>query len=330
MRHQFRAVTAALVAVSVVALALVLARAQAPKGTAETRKWTQTRTPWGDPDLQGVWLGTTPTPLERPLDGGKVLLTDKEVEILEQELARRFEAPRPGDPGAYNAFWQDRGKGLKGRTSLIVDPPDGRLPPLTPEAKKRADAARERGRRLAAGPEDLPVRTRCLHWERLITGGVNQYYRIVQAPGYVAINMMRMHDNRIIYMDGRPHLPQDVRQWSGDSRGRWEGTTLVVDTTNFADTREDTWGSKNLHLVERFTRVDADTINYQATLEDPTTWTRPWTVALPLTKDPEGSVGVFEYACHEGNYAMVGILGGARAEERAVTETSKGKRGPSK
>jgi hypothetical protein len=316
-------------AVIAVSLAAVLATAQAPKGTAEAAKWTQTTTPWGDPDLQGVWSGTTPTPLERPLDGGKVLLTDAEVDDLEKELARRFEAPSPGDPGTYNAFWQDRGRALKGRTSLIVDPPDGRLP-LTPEAKKRADAARAAGRRLFAGPEDVPLGTRCLHWERLITGGVNQYYRIVQAPGYVAMNMMRMHDNRIIYLDGRPHLPHDVRQWTGDSRGHWEGTTLVVDTTNFTDTREDRWGSKNLHLVERFTRVDVDTINYEATLEDPTMWTRPWTLALPLTKDPEGSVGVFEYACHEGNYSMVGILGGARAEERAATKAAKGKKGSSK
>ena len=326
MTHRFRVVVmGALAAVIVMPLALVVARAQAPKGTAT--KGTLIKTPWGDPDLQGVWSGTTPTPLERPVDGGKVLQTDQDVEKLEEELARRFDAPpRSGDPGVYNSFWQDRGKGLKARTSLIVDPPDGRLPPLTPDAKKRADAAGEGRRRLFAGPEDVPLGTRCLHWERLITGGVNQYYRIVQAPGYVAINMMRLHDNRIIHMDGRPHLPQDVRQWNGDSRGRWEGTTLVVDTTNFTDTREDRWGSKNLHLVERFTRVDEHTINYEARLEDPTTWTRPWTLALPLVKDPEGSVGLYEYACHEGNYSMVGILGGARAEERAATEAAKGKR----
>jgi hypothetical protein len=304
-------------------MALVVATAQPPQGTANATKWTPTRTSWGDPDLQGVWLGTTPTPLERPVDGGKVLATDDEVEKLEQELARRFDAPpKAGDPGVYNAFWQDRGKGLKGRTSLVVDPPDGRIPPLTAEAKKRASVARDGRPPLPAGPEDVPLGTRCLHWERLITGGVNQYYRIVQAPGHVAINMMRLHDNRIIYLDGRPHLPPDVRQWNGDSRGRWDGTTLVVDTTNFTDTKEDRWGSQNLHLVERFTRVDEHTINYEATLDDPTTWTRPWTLALPLVKDPEGTVGIFEYACHEGNYSLVGILGGARAEERPQTEAA--------
>ena len=317
MRNRLLAVTGAVAAVVVASLAQVLV--------------ADHRTPWGDPDLQGVWTGTTPTPLERPLDGGKVLLTDKDVDDLEQELAQRFEVNRGGgnDPnnltGSYNAFWQDRGRAIKGRSSLIVDPPDGRLPPLTPEglAIKAARPA-PGGSGAADGPEDRNEGERCLHWERLINGGVNQHYRIVQAPGYVAINMERLHDNRIIRLDGRPHLPQDVRQWNGDSVGHWEGATLVVDTTNFTDAKRDPVGSsKNLHLVERFTRVDENTISYEATVDDPTTWTRPWKLALPLLKEPEGTVGIFEYACHEGNYGLVGILGGARAQEKTAKGAAK-------
>jgi hypothetical protein len=318
MRHRLLVLMGALAAVIVVSLVLVRVARQAPTTAAATTP----RTPWGDPDLQGVWSGITPTPLERPGDGGKVILTDEEAEQLEQELVRRWETSFGGgnDPvnttGSYNAVWQDRGRAVKGRTSLIVDPPDGKIPPLTPEALARS-AARSAPGRGTDGPEDRSTGERCLHWERLITGGVNQYYRIVQAPGYVAINTQRLHENRIIPLDGRPHLPQDVRQWNGDSVGHWEGNTLVVDTTNFSDKANYRGSGENLHVVERFTRV-GDTINYEATLDDPTTWTRPWTLGLPLTKDPEGSVGIFEYACHEGNYGMVGILAGARAEEKAA------------
>ena len=317
MRNRLLALIGVLAAVVVVSLAQALAKDH--------------RTPWGDPDLQGVWTGTTPTPLERPLDGRKVLLTDKDVDELEQELARRFEVNRGGgnDPnnltGSYNSFWQDRGRAIKGRSSLILDPPDGRLPPLTPEGlAMRAARAALGVSGPADGPEDRSEGERCLHWERLINGGVNQHYRIVQAPGYVAMNMERLHDNRIIRLDGRPHLPQDVRQWNGDSVGHWEGATLVVDTTNFTDAKRDSVGSsKNLNLVERFTRVDENTINYEAMVDDPTTWTRPWKLALPLAREPEGTVGIFEYACHEGNYGLVGILSGARAQEKAAKGTAK-------
>ena len=172
-------------------------------------------------------------------------------------------------------------------------------------------------------PEDRRPGERCVHWELLINGGVTQWYRIVQVPGYVAINMERMHDNRVIPLDGRPHLPQDVRQWNGDSVGHWEGATLVVDTTNFTNKANYQGSSEKLHLVERFTRVDAQTINYEATIDDPATWTKPWTLALPLSKEPEGTVGINEYACHEGNEQMASILGGGRADDKAAAEAAK-------
>ena len=319
MRCRFFVLMGALAAVIVVCLAPVfLVGSQAPAATAGATKWTQPRTPWGDPDLQGEWTGMTPTPLERPREGQEVI-TDP------VELARRYDL----DPettgrgvGTYNAFWREYGRPVPGRTELIVDPPDGRLPPMTPEAQKRTEAAAalrnaDGSERAPNGPEDRSARERCLNWDILIQGSVSTWYRIVQTPGYVAINQYRMHDMRLIPLDKRPHLPQDVRQWVGDSRGHWEGNTLVVDTTNFNGKTGFQGSSGNMHLVERYTRVDENTINYEATVDDPTVWTRPWTMALPLRRDTEG---FFEYACHEGNHALTGILSGARAQEEAAKE----------
>ena len=342
MRQRFLVLMAAVAATVMVALVPILAA-----GQAQTL-----RTSWGDPDLQGVWTGMTPTPLERPLDKGKIKEleettgTFEEAERIAHERSRqnasaeqRAKELAVGNSGNYNVGWQDSGRPLTGRTSLSVDPPDGRLP-LTPKAladnQQRSNeepdaAAGPGGKGKADGPEDRDLGERCLHWERLITGGTGtQHYRIAQSPGFVAINMERLHDNRVIPLDGRPHLPRDVRLWNGDSRGRWEGATLVVDTTNFINAKQDRLHTNGdlLHVIERFTRVDANTINYEATLEDPTTWTKPWTLALPLWKEPEGTVGIFEYACHEGNTiaggGMLGMLRGARADERA--EAKKGKR----
>lgn len=323
MRRQVFVLIGALMATVIVSLAPVLVAGQ-----------SRFQTPWGDPDLQGVWSGETPTPLERPLAGEKIIQTDEEAAALEQELAKKWEEKRGGgdDPenttGSYNAFWQVRGKPVKRRASLTIDPPDGRLPPRTPAGLAIKAALPPPGvSGKADGPEDRPELERCLHWERLINGTVNQQYRIVQAPGYVAINSERLHENRVIRLGDQTHLPPDVRQWKGDSIGHWEGQTLVVDTTNFADVKRDMVGtSKDLHLTERFTRVDDNTINYQATVDDPTIWTRPWTLDLPLTKQPGGTVALFEYACHEGNYGLQGILRGARAQEKSPKLRSKGKR----
>jgi len=292
---------------------------------AVTKNWTPPRTAWGDPDLQGQWNSQTSTPLQRPVEGKlaeRDTLSEEEAEALEEANRRSFDqAPRAGDPGTYNAFWRDSGKALT-RTSLIVDPPDGRIPPLIPEAQKRIAA--ERAERSKRGPADSPDTYEDLSlWTRCISRGWNgigswysSNYQIFQAPGYVVILQELIHEARIVPLDGRPHLRPHVRQWMGDSRGRWEGNTLVVDTTNF-DPRTDFQGSRDtLHLIERYTRVDDNTIDYQFTIDDPKTFSRRWTVSRPMTRIA-GRVSMFEYACHEGNYAMHGILAGARAKDRA-------------
>ena len=335
MRKSFLASISALVAtIAVVWLAPVPVAGQAPTAAAAataTKNWKSPRTAWGDPDLQGQWNSQTSTPLERPLEGalaGKEEISEEEAETLEAtNRASIDEAPRGGDTGTYNAFWRDYGKSLK-RTSLIVDPPDGRIPPLTPEAQKRIAA--ERAERATRGPNNSPDTYEDLSlWTRCITRGwspigsfYSSNYQIFQIPGYVVILRELIHEPRIIPLDGRPHLPQNVPQLLGDSRGHWEGNTLVVDTTNF-DSRTDFQGSRDtLHLIERYTRVGPDTIDYQFTVDDPKTFTRPWTTAKPLNRFTNG-ISIFEYACHEGNYAMSGILAGARAADKAKAVAAK-------
>jgi hypothetical protein len=216
------------------------------------------------------------------------------------------------------------------RTSLIVDPPDGKIPPLTAEAQQRQAAAEAR-QRFPAGPEDINNALRCVTFgvPRLggnFGAGPYSYYQILQTPGYVVITPEIIHDARIIPLDGRPHLSPSIRQWNGDSRGRWEGKTLVVDTTNFSPQSNFMGSAENLHLVERLTRVAPDTIQYEITLDDPTTWTKPWTAAIHLKQTPNN---IYEFACHEGNLqVMVGMLAGARAEEKAAEEAAK--KGPAK
>jgi hypothetical protein len=295
-----------------------------PAKPSPAKKWTPPRTPWGDPDLQGQWNSQTSTPLQRPQSGplaGRDALSEEEAEEIEDANFRAFDqAPRAGDPGTYNAFWRDTGKPLA-RTSLIVDPPDGRIPPLTAEAQQRLE--RERAERSKRGPSDSPDTYEDLSaWTRCISRGWNgigswysSNYQIFQSPGYVVILQELIHEARIIPLDGRPHLDRRIRQWMGDSRGRWDGNTLVVDTTNF-DPRTNFQGSREtLHLIERYTRVDENTIDYQFTIDDPKTFTRSWTALRPMTRISD-RISVFEYACHEGNYAMAGILAGARANDR--------------
>ena len=212
------------------------------------------------------------------------------------------------------------------RTSLVVDPPDGRIPPFTEEAKERdADRATYNTGRMnrADGPEDRSLTERCLGATLPNFGGEHDFIRIGQSPGYVAIYYERGQGggaNRIIPLDGDPHLSQHIRQWLGDARGRWEGDTLVVDTTNYTHKTSYRGARENLHLVERFTRVDAETLNYAVTVEDPTTWTRPWTAMVPLTKNEDRYNRIFESTCHEGNFGMTGILANTRAAEKAFAE----------
>jgi hypothetical protein len=294
---------------------------------------TPARTAWGDPDLQGIWDFRSVTPMERPSElAGKEVLTDEEAAGFEQETVKRNNQDRrdggaeADNARAYNDFWMDRGTKVVGtkRTSLVVDPPDGKIPPLTEEAQKRAKARTAQRDRPAVGPEDRSLGERCILGFNvgppMAPSAYNNNVQLFQAPGYVVIFNEMVHDARIVPLDGRPHVPQHIRLWSGDARGRWEGNTLVVETTNLRDETNFRGASRDMHLVERFTRVDAETLLYEFTIDDPKTWTRPWTAAIPM-RFTEGPI--FEYACHEGNHGMVGILAGARADEKAAEAAEK-------
>ncbi len=299
---------------------------------ASANQRSSIRTADGRPDLQGLWSFATITPLERPKQfEGKAFLTPAEAAELEKRAetaSSEEEGPAKATDGAtvkptggsnlYNEIFWDRGtKVVKTmRTSMIVDPPDGKIPALTPEGQKRLAA-------FNAGGFDKPqadsYTDRSL-WERCIThnsiprlsSGYNNNVQIVQNPGYVIILYEQIHEPRIVPTDGRPHLPAGVRQWLGDSRGHWEGDTLVIDTTNFTDRTNFRGSGANLHLIERLRRLDADTLEYRFTVEDPTTWVRPWTVEVPWTKTAGPMI---EYACHEGNYGLADILSAARTAD---------------
>jgi hypothetical protein len=319
-------------AIAVATLGWVPIAAQGRNGGEAAGAANIPRTADGRPDLQGVYSFATATPLQRPADlADKPFLTAAEAaEYTKQQAARREQADsnRPdGSVGGYNQFWYEFGTAVVGdrRTSLITDPPDGRLPALTPEGQRRADANRARLRRPAEGPEDRDASERCILGYNagppMVPGGYNQNVQIVQTPDYLVIHNEMVHNARIVPLDSRPHLPGHVRPWSGDSRGRWEGDTLIVETRNFGDRNWNqfsgwNWSSdENLHLIERFSRIDADTVMYEFTVNDPTVWTKPWTAAVPLRNTGEQ---MYEYACHEGNYGMAGILRGARVDEQTA------------
>jgi hypothetical protein len=281
------------------------------------------------PDLQGVWNFSTITPLERPAEfAGKEFLTDAEAAQYEARTVQRNNRDnREGSAdadvaSAYNEFWWDRGVHAarvngRTRTSLIVDPPDGRIPALTAEGQQRA-AARAEARRLhpADGPEDRSLGERCLLFNAgppMLSGPYNNYVQILQNADHVVILNEMIHDARIVPLDGRPHPPAAMRRLLGDSRGRWEGTTLVIETTNFSDKTTVRGSGERLRLIERFTRADAATLLYEFTVDDPASFVKPWTAILPMSRTDDQ---IYEYACHEGNYAMTGILRGARSTER--------------
>ena len=314
-----------------------------PRSAVGQAAATAPRTSWGAPDLQGIWTFRTITPLERPPElADKPELTEEEAAAYEQEEARRqnrdlidseqggllYAPESEGGVVPYNEFWYDRGTAVVAsrRTSLIVDPPDGRLPPYTPEGQRRADAQREigrqeqRGRPLADGPEDRGVGDRCIlgfnAGPPMLPAAYNQNVQIFQTADHIVVYNEMIHNARIIPLDGRPH--GTARQWSGDSRGHWEGDTLVVDTINFSGETSLSGSSPSMHLVERFTRVNADMVNYAVTVENPDTWTRPWTAEIPLTKLDDQVPQIYEYACHEGNYSLDTVLRGARLEEKAA------------
>jgi hypothetical protein len=280
------------------------------------------------PDLDGVWNFATLTPLERPSQyADKPVLTDAEAEVFEREALQRNDADRRPPAGsdadvalAYNNAWYDRGSKVVGtrRTSIITDPPDGRIPALTAEGQRRAtlraDARRQHGP--ADGPEDRSLAERCLLFGAgppMLPGPYNNNVQIVQTRDYVVISNEMIHDARIVPLNAGPHLPGSVRRWQGDPRGHWDGDVLVVDTTNFSDRTNLRGSDEQLHLVERFRRVDANTLLYEFTVDDPTAFTKSWSGAIPMTRSTES---IYEYACHEANYAMGGILRGARAQEK--------------
>jgi hypothetical protein len=332
------------VIIALVALAAVFAAAQvrpsAPSASA-AKTWTPPKTAWGDPDLQGTYTSDDfmDTPIERPVElGERLYLTEDELAREAAQLAKEAEADlrelvapnarvSTGPPG----HWGERARRPPRQTSLIVDPPNGRMPPLTPEGQKRQ--AETAARQTALTPqkppsswEDYDLYIRCI--TRGLAGSMlpssyDNGTQIVQAPGYVTLLHEKVHEARIIPLDKRPHVGQNVRSYLGDSRGHWEGNTLVVETTNFLDKKTGIGrngngipGSDALRLVERFTRVDPNTIHYELAIDDPKIYTKPWKIAFPITQEP--GYELFEYTCHEGNYAMFNSLSGARAEEKAA------------
>ena len=313
----------------VLVLVIALTLALQPRVAGQT--WQVPRTSWGHADLQGTWSTATITPLERPADlAGKEFFTEKEAADYERQTVERVNRDqRASDAAAdvaraYNDFWWDSGTRVvpTRRTALIVDPPGGRVPPLTPEAEKRQAALAEV--RKTRGPADHPEDRNL--WERCLTRGLptamlpqvyNNNYQIMQTKDHVVILAEMIHDARVIPLDNRPHQPGHLRYWMGDSVGRWEGDTLVVETTNFTGKTNYRGSGENLRLVERFTRTAPDILTYLVTVHDPTTFTRPWTIELPVRRS-DGAI--YEYACHEGNYGLENILRGHRAEERIAAE----------
>ena len=311
---------------TLIAVVLLLPAPSAGQGAA-AGAWSAPQTAWGDPDLQGVWTNATTTPLERPDDlGDKTVLTGEEwaarnaVSGLSDD--RRLEIE--GDVGFYNDFWLEQGQ-LNERTSLIIDPSNGKFPALTPEEQAHVAAQMLDRSQSYLSPgiwTDLNIYDRCITRGMpgtMMPGFYNHNYHILQTPDYVVLQVEMIHDTRIIPLDGRPHLKPSIRQWLGDARGHWEGNTLVVETTNLTHKLRDrgltvfaTGG--DLRLVERFTRVAQDIVDYQFTVHDSGAFTEPWTASVPM-RVLEGNL--FEYACHEGNYAIANMLSGARAEEAA-------------
>ena len=327
---------------SVCAVVVALMWATAPAGAQNSKA---PKTPWGKPDLTGLWDFRTITPLERPANmADKEFLTEAEAAKLERETIERNEEidSRPaerttaggnvdrradGTPGFYNNFWLDGGTKpvASRRTSLVTDPPNGRLPALTPAAQKRAEDRRAYLKQHPAdGPEDRSSSDRCIvgfnAGPPLSPGGYNQIMQVVQTRDHVVLVTEMVHTARVVPLDGRAQLNDRFRHWSGEARGRWEGDTLVIETTNFKPERGWRGTTANMKLIERLTRLDGDILEYKYTVIDPDTWTAPWTATIPLRLSDQPS---FEYACHEGNHSMEGILAGQRTEdkERAGSST---------
>jgi len=324
----------------------VAPRAESAGTKSAKPTWTVPRTADGHPDLQGVWANNIATPLERPRElEGRALLTDPEVAALKKKAHELFGGGNSdaafgdtvyrtvwanvkgttsgfksvdGETGDYSSVWTVE-REWENRTSLITDPVDGRLPPMTSEGQKRRAANGFEYSRRADGPEGRALQERCITYgSPQLTAGYQSYSQIVQTSNTVAFETEMIHDVRIIPLDGRPHLPSTVRLWLGDSRGHWEGDTLVVDTTNYKPASFMGASSDKLHVIERFTRTGPESLQYEIKINDPETWTKPWSLMIPLKRTSDK---IYEYACQEGNIGLEGILAGARAEERAAARS---------
>jgi hypothetical protein len=331
---------AAFVILAVLTLSPRLVAQRAKEAASQPTSRETARTPWGDPDLQGIWTNHTKTPFQRPRPGekpeadeesGPPLGAPGNSPVLKDTLGQPTYQRQTGNGPEH---WYEYERSIPtGQSSLVIDPEDGRIPPMTPDAQKRRRAFDES---MAGVPKDEPRPGGWLEtadpWMRCITRGLpgmfkptayNMNFLITQGPGWVAILSEMIHETRIIPLDGRPVLPSNVRQWLGDSRGHWEGDTLVVETTGFDSRMHGLWqerdwyGTPNTRLVERYRRVDADTIDFRYTIDDPTQYTRPWTVAIPFRTN-NAPDRILEYACHEGNNSLTNILSGARARDKAA------------
>jgi len=331
MRHRrFR--SGALVAMVAVGSLLAVSGMFAQGQIGARKAWNPPRTPDGQPDIQGVWNFSTITPMERPANLGE-FFTDQEIAERQRQATvaattdqRSPDAAKDVQTAYDDSVWWERGTRVMAskRTSLLVDPPDGQLPPLTPGAEAR-EAARAKARQHPAGPEDFELKDRCIvgfnQGPPMLPNAYNNNVQLVQSRDHVVIVNEMVHDARMVPLDGRPHIGAAIRQMVGDSRGQWDGNTLVVDTTNFTDEGlglfKGGWGfrgtgDRNLHVIERFTRLDTDVLRYEARVDDPTTYTKPWTVSLLMTRSPDK---IYEYACHEGNFSIANMLSAERATE---------------
>jgi len=334
---------------ALLSLAQALAQGQATSQTAKSVKqtWTAPRTADRHPDLQGVWANNIATPLERPKElAGRAVLTDQEVAALKKKAHELFGGKSDaafgdtvyrsvlanvngttsgfkstdGETGDYSSVWTVE-REWENRTSLIFDPPDGRMPAMTPEGQARRAAMGAARTRRPDGPQDRALQERCITYgSPQLTAGYQSYSRILQTANTVILETEMIHDTRVIPLDGRPHLPSTIQHWLGDSRGHWEGDTLVVDTTNYKPESFMSASSEKLHVVERFTRNGPESLKYEITINDPGTWTKPWSLMIPLQRTSDS---IFEYACQEGNIGLTGILAGARAEDRTAGSASR-------
>jgi len=336
MKHLALPRTLLLLIVAVVLLSLPVA---AQHATSDESAWSPPRTSHGQPNLQGMWTNNTATAFERPKAfGDKAYLSDEDLADLQARLDKLREETQAGDlladfliqkvledpefrgfdqdTGNYNSFWLAK-RELDHRTSLVIDPPDGRLPAMTPEAMKRLAAAfRGYSSASPAGPEDLTLSVRCISYGVPNTlAGYNSFFQILQTADHVVILQELIHDARVIPLVDRPRLGDGIRLWHGDSRGHFEGDVLVVETRNYSAAGSYRGASENIRVVERFTRVAAGVLEWEITFDDPSTWESPWTMMIPLERSEDS---IFEYACHEGNYGLEGILAGARAQEKTA------------